>query len=187
MAAPSLDIWEDSSVDESVEGWKTFVKMAKCMTKHFPPNHRFTILPGVKIRGMPSLKNKRKKKMVQKKVQIPQEDEYEQPSMEEIMQCNMGSMEEYEVDTKVDEINLCFDRSIPSADSAQQNEEADSFKTEKKSKGNEIKVSSSEKNCPRGSSTVFLESKRTLSPILVKQRSHLNHMQQKTLSSILLL
>ncbi|CAB4316423.1 unnamed protein product [Prunus armeniaca] len=55
------------------------------------------------------------------------------------MQCNMGSMEEYEVDTKVDEINLCFDRSIPSADSAQQNEEADSFKTEKKSKGNEIK------------------------------------------------
>ncbi|CAB4316422.1 unnamed protein product [Prunus armeniaca] len=81
MAAPSLDIWEDSSVDESVEGWKTFVKMAKCMTKHFPPNHRFTILPGVKIRGMPSLKNKRKKKMVQKKVQIPQEDEYEQPSM----------------------------------------------------------------------------------------------------------
>ncbi|CAB4274916.1 unnamed protein product [Prunus armeniaca] len=81
MAAPSLDIWEDSSVDESVEGWKTFVKRAKCMTKHFPPNHRFTILPGVKIRGMPSLKNKRKKKMVQKKVQIPQEDEYEQPSM----------------------------------------------------------------------------------------------------------
>ncbi|CAB4286058.1 unnamed protein product [Prunus armeniaca] len=48
------------------------------------------------------------------------------------MQCNMGSMEEYEVDTKVDEINLCFGRSIPSADSAQQNEEADSFKTEKK-------------------------------------------------------
>ncbi|CAL2256599.1 unnamed protein product [Prunus armeniaca] len=48
------------------------------MAKHFPPNHKFVSRPSVKIRGMPPLKNKRKKKKVQKKAQIPQEDEYEQ-------------------------------------------------------------------------------------------------------------
>ncbi|CAL8087438.1 unnamed protein product [Prunus armeniaca] len=80
------------------------------------------------------------------KGQIPQENEYEQPARvpvtlteffpieffsseseveEEIIQCNMVSVEEYEVDTEVDEINL--------------------HSTEKKSKAKEIKVSTSEK------------------------------------------
>ncbi|KAI5323830.1 hypothetical protein L3X38_032903 [Prunus dulcis] len=77
MATPNLDIWEDASVDESAEGWKTFAKRANHMAKHFPPNHRFTTRLGVQIRGMPSLKNKRKKKRVQNKFQIPHEDEYE--------------------------------------------------------------------------------------------------------------
>ncbi|CAL9017106.1 unnamed protein product [Prunus brigantina] len=163
MAAPSLEVWEDFSTDESAEGWKTFVKRAKHMAKHFPPNHRFTSRPGVKIRGMPTLKNKRKKKKVQKKAQAPQEDEYEQPARvpvtlteflpveffsseseveEEIVQCNMVSVEAHEVDTEVDEINLRSGRSIPSADKAQQNEEAN---PSKKSKAKEIKVSLSEK------------------------------------------
>ncbi|KAI5317092.1 hypothetical protein L3X38_036799 [Prunus dulcis] len=93
------------------------------MAKHFPPNHKSVTRPGVKIRGMPTLKNKRKKKKEQKKVQIPKEDEYKQPARvpvtltefllveffsseseveEEIIQCNMVSVEEYEVDTEVD-------------------------------------------------------------------------------------
>ncbi|XP_020410272.1 uncharacterized protein LOC109946528 [Prunus persica] len=131
------------------------------MAKYLPPNHRFTTRPGVKIRGIPPLKNKMRKKRVQKKVQITQEDEYEQPARvpvtlteflpvqffsseseveEEIIQCNMVSLEEYEVDTEVDEINLRSGRSIPSADKAQQNEEADPSKTEKKPKAKEIKV-----------------------------------------------
>ncbi|KAI5313713.1 hypothetical protein L3X38_042889 [Prunus dulcis] len=91
------------------------------MAKHFSPNHKSVSRHSVKIRVMPTLKNKRKKKKVQKKVQIPQEDEYEQPARvpitlaeffsseseveEEIIQCNMVSVEEYEVDAEVDEIN----------------------------------------------------------------------------------
>ncbi|CAB4319825.1 unnamed protein product [Prunus armeniaca] len=85
MVAPSLEIWEDSSANESAEGWKTFVKRAKHMAKHFPPNHKSVTHPGVKIRGMPTLKNKRKKKRVQKKVQIPQEYEYEQPGTKQAL------------------------------------------------------------------------------------------------------
>ncbi|CAL9000408.1 unnamed protein product, partial [Prunus brigantina] len=54
-------------------------------------------------------------------------------------------VEEYVVDIEVDEINLRSGRSIPSADEAQQNEEADSSKIEKKSKAKEIKVSLSKK------------------------------------------
>ncbi|CAL2227449.1 unnamed protein product [Prunus armeniaca] len=166
MVAPSLEIWEDSSVNESAEGaegWKTFVKRVKHLAKHFPPNHKSVTHPGVKIRGMPTLKNKRKKKRAQKKVQIPQEDEYEQPVRvpvtltefllveffsseseieEKIIQCNMVSVEEHEVNTEVDEINLRSGRSIPSADKAQQKEEADPSKN---SKAKEIKVSLSEK------------------------------------------
>ncbi|KAI5335854.1 hypothetical protein L3X38_025988 [Prunus dulcis] len=127
ITAPSLEMWEDSSADKSAEGWKTFVKRATHMAKHFPPNHRSITRPGVKIRGISSLKNNRKKKKVQKKVQIPQDDEYEQPTRvpvtlteflpvvlfsseseveEEIIQCNKVFVEEYEVDTEVDEINL---------------------------------------------------------------------------------
>ncbi|KAI5338766.1 hypothetical protein L3X38_018038 [Prunus dulcis] len=104
------------------------------MSKHFPPNHKSVTRLGVKIRGMPTLKNKRKKKRAQKKVQIPQEDEYEQPARipvtlteflpveffsseskveEEIIQCNMVSVEEYKVDTGVDEINLYSGRKHP--------------------------------------------------------------------------
>ncbi|KAI5316645.1 hypothetical protein L3X38_036352 [Prunus dulcis] len=49
MTAPSLEVWEDSSADESAEGWKTFVKRAKHMAKHFPPNHKSVSRPGVKI------------------------------------------------------------------------------------------------------------------------------------------
>ncbi|CAL8989853.1 unnamed protein product [Prunus brigantina] len=163
MTAPSLEIWEDSSADESVGGWKTFVKRAKHMAKHFPLNHKSTTRHGVKIRGMPTLKNKRKKRKAQKKAQILHEDEYEQPARvpitlteflpveffsseseveEEIIQCNMVSVEEHEVDTEVDEINLRSGRSIPSADKAQLNEEAD---PSKKSKAKEIKVSLSGK------------------------------------------
>ncbi|KAI5316794.1 hypothetical protein L3X38_036501 [Prunus dulcis] len=170
MTAPSLEVWEDSSADESAEGWKTFVKRAKHMAKHFPPNHKSVSRPGVKIRGMPALKNKRKKKKVQKKVHIPQEDEYEQPARvpvtlteflpveffssdseveEEIIQCNMVSVVEYEVDTEVNEINLRSGRSIPSANKQQENEEADPFKTDKKLKAKEIKVSLSEKAVAR--------------------------------------
>ncbi|KAI5324113.1 hypothetical protein L3X38_033186 [Prunus dulcis] len=52
----------------------------------------------------------------------------------------MVSVEQYEADPEVYEITLCFGRSIPSADKAQQNEEVDSSKTEKKSKAKEIKV-----------------------------------------------
>ncbi|CAB4294347.1 unnamed protein product [Prunus armeniaca] len=127
MAASSLEIWEDSLADEFAKGGKKFVKRAKHMAKHFPPNHRSITCHGVKIQGMSSLKNKRNKKKEQKKGQIPQENEYEQPARvpvtlteffpieffsseseveEEIIQCNMVSMEEYEVDTEVDEINL---------------------------------------------------------------------------------
>jgi len=166
MTAPSLEIWEDSSANESTEEWKIFVKRAKHMAKHFPPNHRSTAHPGVKIRGMSSLKNKRKKKKVQKKVQAPQEDEYEQPARvpvtlteflpieffsseseveEELIQCNMVSVEEFELDTEVNEITLRSGRSIPSADKAQQNEEADSSKAEEKANETEIKVSLSKK------------------------------------------
>ncbi|CAB4313516.1 unnamed protein product [Prunus armeniaca] len=54
-------------------------------------------------------------------------------------------MEEYEVDTEVDEINLCSGRSISFADKVQQNEETDSSKVKKKANEKEIKVSSSKK------------------------------------------
>ncbi|KAI5351084.1 hypothetical protein L3X38_003975 [Prunus dulcis] len=62
MATPNLETCEDSSADESAEGWKTFVKRAKHMAKHFPPNHRSITRLGIKIRGMSSLKIKSKKK-----------------------------------------------------------------------------------------------------------------------------
>ncbi|KAI5316646.1 hypothetical protein L3X38_036353 [Prunus dulcis] len=61
----------------------------------------------------------------------------------------MVSVGEYEVDTEVNEINLRSGRSIPSANKQQENEEADPFKTEKKSKAKEIKVSLSEKAVAR--------------------------------------
>ncbi|KAI5351085.1 hypothetical protein L3X38_003976 [Prunus dulcis] len=57
----------------------------------------------------------------------------------------MVSMEEYEVDTEVDEINLRSSRSIPFAGKAQQNGEVVSSKAEKKSKAKKIKASTSEK------------------------------------------
>ncbi|KAI5350966.1 hypothetical protein L3X38_003857 [Prunus dulcis] len=46
MTAPSPEIWEDSLADQSAEGRKIFVKRAKRMAKHFPPNHRSTTHPG---------------------------------------------------------------------------------------------------------------------------------------------
>ncbi|CAB4263272.1 unnamed protein product [Prunus armeniaca] len=60
---------------------------------------------------------------------------------EEVMQCNMVSVKEYEAGIEVDEITVCCSRNIPSVDKAQ----VDSPKTEKKSKVKEIKVSLSKK------------------------------------------
>ncbi|KAI5317664.1 hypothetical protein L3X38_037371 [Prunus dulcis] len=166
MTAPSLEVWEDSLADESAEGWKTFVKRAKHMAKHFPPNHKSVSRPGVKIRGMPTLKNKRKKK-VQKKVHIPQEDEYEQPARvpvtfteflpieffsseseveEEIIQCNMVSMGEYEVDTelKAKEIKVSLSekavaKEVPPSSSKAKDLKPDTSKTKEPSQSHALK------------------------------------------------
>ncbi|CAL2239402.1 unnamed protein product [Prunus armeniaca] len=61
----------------------------------------------------------------------------------------MVYVEQYEVDLEVYKITLRFRQSIPSANKAQQNEEVDSSKTEKKSKAKEIKVSLSKKTITR--------------------------------------
>ncbi|CAL2257471.1 unnamed protein product [Prunus armeniaca] len=124
------------------------------MAKHFPPNHRSITCLGVKIRGVSSLKNKRKKKKAQKKVQIPQKDEYEQLARVPITLTEFlpvefflseSEVEEYEVDTEVDEINLCSGQSISSADKAQQNEELIPLKPRRR----EVPLSSSKAKDPK--------------------------------------
>nr|XP_011465143.1 PREDICTED: uncharacterized protein LOC101299390 [Fragaria vesca subsp. vesca] len=75
MTAPSLDIWEDSEEsDESADEWSTVTKRVQ----HRPLFTKSSAPTGVKIRGRPPLKNKKKKKRAPKKAKAPQEEEYEQ-------------------------------------------------------------------------------------------------------------
>ncbi|KAI5323156.1 hypothetical protein L3X38_032228 [Prunus dulcis] len=90
----------------------------------------------------------------------------------EIIQCNMVSVEEYEVDTEVDEITLRSGRSIPSTDKNQQNEEADSSKAKKKANEKRLRYPS-RKRLLQGKFHRPPKKRRTLSLIPVKQRSHL--------------